>query len=31
VVDVKPYVPQFDAAESPQVPEWVDRLMERYF
>jgi len=31
VVDVKPYVPQFDSAESPQVPEWVDRLMERYF
>lgn len=31
VVDVKPYVPQFDAVESPRVPEWVDRLMARYF
>ncbi len=31
VVDVKPYVPQFDAVRSPRVPEWVDRLMVEYF
>ena len=31
VVDVKPYVPQFDAVDSPRVPEWIDRLMEGYF
>lgn len=31
VVDVKPYVPQFDAAEGARVPEWMDRLMEGYF
>ncbi len=31
VVDVKPYVPQFDTVESPTVPAWIDRLMERYF
>lgn len=31
VVDVKPYVPAFDAVEAARVPEWVTRLMERYF
>jgi len=31
VVDVKPYVPPFDAVESPRVPEWITRLMEGYF
>lgn len=31
VLDVKPYVPAFDAADSARVPEWIHRLMERYF
>lgn len=31
VVDVKPYVPPFDAVESPQVPAWINQLMEGYF
>jgi tRNA-Thr(GGU) m(6)t(6)A37 methyltransferase TsaA len=31
VVDLKPYVRQFDTVESPRVPEWVDRLMVNYF
>ncbi len=31
VLDVKPYVPAYDAVESPRVPEWVGRLMEGYF
>jgi tRNA-Thr(GGU) m(6)t(6)A37 methyltransferase TsaA len=31
VIDVKPYVPQFDAVESPRVPAWIHRLMEGYF
>jgi tRNA-Thr(GGU) m(6)t(6)A37 methyltransferase TsaA len=31
VLDVKPYVPQFDSVTSPAVPGWVDQLMERYF
>jgi len=31
VVDVKPYVPQFDAVESPRVPAWIDKLMKGYF
>ena len=31
VVDVKPYVPQYDTVESPRVPEWVARLMVKYF
>jgi tRNA-Thr(GGU) m(6)t(6)A37 methyltransferase TsaA len=31
VLDVKPYVPQYDLVESPLVPAWIDRLMERYF
>lgn len=31
VVDVKPYVPQFDRVHSPRVPAWFNRLMEGYF
>ncbi|MBI4536900.1 MAG: tRNA (N6-threonylcarbamoyladenosine(37)-N6)-methyltransferase TrmO [candidate division NC10 bacterium] len=31
VLDVKPYVPAYDAAESPRVPEWISRLMATYF
>jgi tRNA-Thr(GGU) m(6)t(6)A37 methyltransferase TsaA len=31
VVDVKPHVPQFDAVDSPRTPDWINRLMERYF
>jgi tRNA (adenine37-N6)-methyltransferase len=31
VVDVKPYVPAFDTATSARVPEWIHRLMARYF
>lgn len=31
VLDVKPYVPAFDAVQSVRVPDWIPRLMERYF
>ncbi len=31
VLDIKPYVPAYDAAESPRVPEWMVRLMGSYF
>jgi tRNA-Thr(GGU) m(6)t(6)A37 methyltransferase TsaA len=31
VLDVKPYYPQYDKIDSPKVPEWVHRLMEKYF
>ena len=31
VVDVKPYVSQFDAVDAPMAPAWMSRLMERYF
>jgi tRNA-Thr(GGU) m(6)t(6)A37 methyltransferase TsaA len=31
VVDVKPYVPNYDTVVTPRVPEWVARLMQRYF
>ncbi|MBS1914235.1 MAG: tRNA (N6-threonylcarbamoyladenosine(37)-N6)-methyltransferase TrmO [Bacteroidetes bacterium] len=31
VLDIKPYVPAFDAVENPTVPEWMDRLMHGYF
>ena len=31
VIDIKPYYPQYDKIDSPKVPEWVDRLMEKYF
>lgn len=30
VLDVKPYVPQFDRVESPVVPAWVEKLMTDY-
>jgi tRNA-Thr(GGU) m(6)t(6)A37 methyltransferase TsaA len=31
VLDVKPYYPHYDKIDSPKVPEWVHRLMEKYF
>jgi tRNA-Thr(GGU) m(6)t(6)A37 methyltransferase TsaA len=31
VLDIKPYYPQYDKIDSPSVPEWVNRLMEKYF
>ena len=31
VLDLKPYVPDFDRVESPRVPEWMDTLMAGYF
>lgn len=30
VLDIKPYYPAYDKKDA-KVPEWVDRLMERYF
>lgn len=31
VLDLKPYVPDFDRVCSPRVPEWMDTLMKGYF
>ena len=31
VLDIKPYYPHYDRIDSPKVPEWVDKLMEKYF
>jgi tRNA-Thr(GGU) m(6)t(6)A37 methyltransferase TsaA len=31
VLDIKPYFPVYDRIESPVEPEWVSRLMEKYF
>jgi len=31
VLDIKPYIPMFDRAESPRVPAWVDAIMDGYF
>ena len=31
ILDLKPYFPEFDAAERARVPEWVGRLMRGYF
>lgn len=31
VLDIKPYYPQFDAAEAAGVPAWVDELMADYY
>ena len=29
VLDIKPYYPHYDKIDSPNVPEWVYKLMER--
>jgi tRNA-Thr(GGU) m(6)t(6)A37 methyltransferase TsaA len=31
ILDVKPYVPAFDAVAQPRVPDWMERLMVGYF
>lgn len=31
VVDLKPYYPAYDRVNDAAVPEWVERLLERYF
>jgi tRNA-Thr(GGU) m(6)t(6)A37 methyltransferase TsaA len=31
VLDIKPYFPHYDRIDSPKIPEWVGRLMMRYF
>ena len=31
VLDIKPYFPQFDAAQDAHTPEWVGRVMSGYF
>ena len=31
VLDIKPYYPQYDKMEGARVPDWVNRLMEKYF
>lgn len=31
ILDIKPYYPHYDKIDSPRVPGWVDRLMEKYF
>jgi tRNA-Thr(GGU) m(6)t(6)A37 methyltransferase TsaA len=31
VLDLKPYVPQFDRVDAARVPAWVGELMEGYF
>lgn len=31
VIDIKPYYPQYDKVDNANVPEWVERLMKKYF
>ena len=31
ILDLKPYFPDFDAADGAKLPEWVARLMQGYF
>jgi len=31
ILDIKPYYPDYDKIDNPEVPEWVDRLMKGYF
>ena len=31
VLDIKPYVPEFDRVARPGVPEWIKKLMKGYF
>jgi tRNA-Thr(GGU) m(6)t(6)A37 methyltransferase TsaA len=31
VLDIKPYYPNFDRIDAPEVPDWVKELMKDYF
>ncbi|SEM82460.1 tRNA-Thr(GGU) m(6)t(6)A37 methyltransferase TsaA [Syntrophus gentianae] len=31
ILDIKPYYPHYDKVDAPKTPEWVDKLMEKYF
>lgn len=31
VLDIKPYIPEFDIRENTQVPNWMNELMKDYF
>ena len=31
VLDIKPYIPEFDRVAEPKTPEWVKDFMEGYF
>lgn len=31
VLDIKPYIPEFDRVAEPRTPEWVASVMEGYF
>jgi tRNA-Thr(GGU) m(6)t(6)A37 methyltransferase TsaA len=31
VLDIKPYVPEFDRVAGPKVPRWMKRLLKGYF
>lgn len=26
ILDIKPYIPQYDAPENPKVPDWINKL-----
>ncbi|MDP8219326.1 MAG: TrmO family methyltransferase [Candidatus Theseobacter exili] len=31
ILDIKPYYPHYDKIDNPEIPEWVNRLMKKYF
>jgi len=31
VIDIKPYVPDFDRVSRPRVPKWMKKLLKGYF
>ncbi|SFB21767.1 Uncharacterised protein family UPF0066 [Bacillus sp. cl95] len=31
VLDIKPYIPDFDIRENAKLPQWMDDLMKGYF
>jgi tRNA (Thr-GGU) A37 N-methylase len=31
VLDIKPYVPEFDRVPKPKVPGWMRKLLKGYF
>ena len=31
VLDIKPYVPEFDRVAKPKVPSWMKKLLQGYF
>ncbi len=31
VIDIKPYYPHYDCVKNAAIPDWVNKIMEKYF